>query len=136
MNELGKHKVIGLDSLMTVGSGAIARLTVRPQIPFKVERILVSARVAPYFLIHNISVGKNSETVAAGGIHTGVFAVREDFAQNPFKHGEITEGMIRGERFDMDVCMPGYDLVMEVVNIDMTARRFLCGLAGREVSNG
>ena len=133
MNELLGHKVIGLDSVTNVASGAIFTLIVNPQVPFKVERLLVPIGIAPFFQITDIFVGKKYQGIAShpAGIPAEVFAVRDEI-----KYGKITGEMIRGERFDMDVCIPGYSLSVTVVNIDIVRRRFMGGLAGREVSCG
>lgn len=107
---------IGFDSVATIAAGAAATLTQRPQIIFRPERIVVPAAVAAFFQITDVRVGKNSQLVSAGAIPAATFA------ETAF-----------GVRLKMDTVQISQDLILQVVNIDVAARRFLAAMIGESV---
>ncbi len=107
---------IGFDSVATIAAGASATLTQRPQIVFRPERIVVPAAVAAFFQITDVKVGKNSQFVSSGAVPAATFA------ETAF-----------GVRLKMDTCQISQDLIIEVTNIDVAARRFLASMIGESV---
>lgn len=107
---------IGFDSVNTIAAGAAATLTQRPQIVFRPERIVVPAAVAAFFQITDVKVGKNSQFVSAGAVPAATFA------ETAF-----------GVRLKMDTCQISQDLIIDVTNIDVAARRFLASMIGESV---
>jgi len=47
----------------------------QPQIPFRVRRVVIPARIAPYLLVTDVKVGKNSLFAAANPIPAEIFAL-------------------------------------------------------------
>ena len=107
---------MGFDSVATIAAGASATLTQRPQIIFRPERIVVPAAVAAFFQINDVRVGKNSQLVSAGAIPAATFA------ETAF-----------GVRLKMDTVQISQDLILQVTNIDVAARRFLAAMIGESV---
>lgn len=107
---------IGFDSVATIAAGASATLTQRPQIVFRPERIVVPAAVAAFFQITDVKVGKNSQFVSSGAVPAATFA------ETAF-----------GVRLKMDTCQISQDLIIDVTNIDVAARRFLASMIGESV---
>lgn len=107
---------IGFDSVATIAAGASATLTQRPQIVFRPERIVVPAAVAAFFQITDVKVGKNSQFVSSGAVPAATFA------ETAF-----------GVRLKMDTVQISQDLIIDVTNIDVAARRFLASMIGESV---
>jgi hypothetical protein len=109
---------IGFDSgaAPLIAAGAAATLTQRPQIVFRGERIVIPAAVAAFFVLTDVRVGKNSQLVSAGNIPAATFA------ETAF-----------GVRLKMDTCQISQDLILQVVNIDVAAHRFLAAVIGESV---
>lgn len=107
---------IGFDSVATIAAGASATLTQRPQIIFRPERIVIPAAVAAFFQVTDVKVGKNSQFVSSGAVPAATFA------ETAF-----------GVRLKMDTVQISQDLIIEVTNIDVAARRFLAAMIGESV---
>lgn len=107
---------IGFDSVATIAAGASATLTQRPQIVFRPERIVIPAAVAAFFQVTDVKVGKNSQFVSSGAVPAATFS------ETAF-----------GVRLKLDTVQISQDLILEVTNIDVAARRFLASMIGESV---
>ena len=108
---------IGFDSGTTlIAAGAQASITVRPQIPFRGERLVVPSDIAGSFTIDDIRVGKNSQFVATGSVPARTFQ---------------ETGV--GVRLSLDTCQVSMDLVLVATNISLASARFRATMIGRAV---
>lgn len=107
---------IGFDSVTNVAAAATSVLTQNPQVVYRPERLVVPAATAAFFQISDIRVGKNSQLVATGNIPAAIFS------ENSF-----------GVRLKMDTCQVSQDLIVEAVNFDGAAHRFIAGMVGEAI---
>lgn len=68
-----REYVIGLESTAAIAAGAAARVSTQPQVPFRVDRVVVPSDIAGSFVISDIKVGKNSQLAAEGNISCRTF---------------------------------------------------------------
>lgn len=64
---------LGFVSAAAVGAGASARITTRPQVPFRIDRLVVPSDLAGLFTIDDVKVGKNSQFAAEGAVPARIF---------------------------------------------------------------
>lgn len=64
---------LGFVSNGAVGAGASARITTRPQVPFRLDRLVVPSDLAGLFTIDDVKVGKNSQFAAEGSVPARIF---------------------------------------------------------------
>lgn len=111
-----REYVLGFDSLVTIAPGATLELTRRPQVPFRVDRLVVPSDIAGFFQIGDFKVGKNSQFAASGGVPARVFA-------------ENAVGVSLG----LDTASISQDLVITVTNQSAAPQRFTCATIGTAV---
>jgi len=96
------------------------RIEMQAQVRFRGRRIFIPPEFASRFLVHNITVGYNSQMVSATPIPGEFFA-------------ELQEG--RGERgieLDMERAEVGMTIALEVENITDRSSPFHAAIAGLE----
>lgn len=64
---------LGFVSAAAVGAGLSARITTRPQVPFRIDRLVVPSDLAGLFTIDDVKVGKNSQFAAEGAVPARIF---------------------------------------------------------------
>lgn len=64
---------LGFASPAPVLAGASARITTRPQVPFRLDRLTVPSDIAGLFTIDDVKVGKNSQFAAEGSVPARIF---------------------------------------------------------------
>lgn len=64
---------LGFVSNAAVAAGASTRITTRPQVPFRIDRLVVPSDLAGLFSIDDVKVGKNSQFAAEGAVPARVF---------------------------------------------------------------
>lgn len=64
---------LGFVSAAAVAAGASARITTRPQVPFRIDRLVVPSDLAGLFTIDDVKVGKNSQFAAEGAVPARIF---------------------------------------------------------------
>ena len=64
---------LGFVSAAAVAAGASARITTRPQVPFRIDRLVVPSDLAGLFTIDDVKVGKNSQFAAEGSVPARIF---------------------------------------------------------------
>lgn len=64
---------LGFASTTPVIAGGSQRITTRPQVPFRVDRLVVPSDIAGLFVIDDVKVGKNSQFAAEGAVPARVF---------------------------------------------------------------
>ena len=89
-------------------AGATVTLTGIPQAAFKIQRVIVSSAVAPFFLVA-ITIGARPQTVNGDGGQVSA-VVYSEVAQNTL--------------LDFDTIQPGISLSLNVTTIDCSAHRF------------
>lgn len=67
---------LGFDSEANVAAGATVTVTTQPQIPFRVERLVVPSDLAGSFVVEELTVGKNPQLAAVVGVPARVFDER------------------------------------------------------------
>ena len=97
-----------------VVAGATATLTGVPQAAFKIQRVVVSSAVAPFFLVA-IIIGARPQTVNGDGGQVSAVLYSE-VAQNTL--------------LDFDTIQPGITLTLTVTNIDSSPHRFDASFIG------
>ncbi len=95
-----------------------AEIVVSPQLTFRPERLVVSAAVAPLFVIEDIRVGDASQFARASSISAAAFAPAE-----------------QGVPLALDVAGPGTEIRFRVryVGSDPLGARFQAALVGKSV---
>lgn len=104
---------LGVDSVTTIAAAATSNVTTVPQVPFRVERLVVPTAIASAFVINDIKVGKNSQLVNASALPAQMF----------------TETAV-GVRLKGDTCQVGGTIAINVTNEGLNALRFLAGIIG------
>jgi hypothetical protein len=64
---------MGLESAAPVGAGGSANVTSRPQVPFRVDRVVVPSDIAGLFVLTDLKVGKNSQFVSEQPVPARIF---------------------------------------------------------------
>jgi hypothetical protein len=109
---------IGFDSVTAVVKSTSARLTQRPQVLFRPERLSVDDTLSAFFTIDDIKVGNKSQLVSSGSLPASTFSSKAF-----------------GMRLKMDTADPAIDLVLAVTNIDAALdHRFLASVIGPALS--
>lgn len=99
-----------ITSPAAVPPGLGATITINPQVPFRVERLVFSSDIAGSFTLDNFQVGKNPQFAAAGSLPCRV----------------LQENAV-GVRFRGDTAVPGITVTLQVTNISGGAA-FLRGM--------
>lgn len=108
---------LGFDSVTDVTKATSARITSRPQVTFRPDRLVVAAAIAEFFLIDDLKIGKNSQLISGDSIPAEAFS-----------NLSVDVGM------KMDTANIGIDIVLTVSNIDADAdHRFNGTLIGPAV---
>lgn len=103
-----------------IAASALATITVQPQIPFKGYRLSVPAQFAPFFVLVDIRVGKDSQLVAPGAVPATSFS-------------EVATG----DNVSMDTASVGQLITVQVQNIDAAAPHdFRATLFGKSMLMG
>jgi hypothetical protein len=96
-----------------IAAGASVDIEVKPQVKFKGHRLAVDPRLARYFTILDIKVGKDSQLAATGEMPASAFSA-----------------LAVDTRMELDPAEPGIVLTLRVSNIDTTPRDFFAVLYG------
>lgn len=64
---------LGFASALPVPAGGSTRITTRPQVPFRLDRLTVPSDIAGLFTIDDVKVGKNSQFAAEGAVPARIF---------------------------------------------------------------
>ena len=67
---------LGFDSEVAIAAGATATITTQPQIPFRVERLVVPSDLAGSFVVEELTVGKNPQLAANVGVPARIYDER------------------------------------------------------------
>lgn len=103
-----------------IAASALATITVQPQIPFKGYRLSVPAQFAPFFVLVDIRVGKDSQLVSPGAVPATSFS-------------EVATG----DNVSMDTASVGQLITVQVQNIDAAAAHdFRATLFGKSMLMG
>lgn len=109
---------VGFDSVTAVVKSTSTKLTQRPQVLFRPERLSVDDTISPFFTIDDLKVGNKSQLVSSGSLPASTFSSKAF-----------------GMRLKMDTCDPAIDLVLSITNIDAAAdHRFLATILGPALS--
>lgn len=95
---------LGFDSVTDVTKATSARITSRPQVTFRPDRLVVAAAIAEFFLIDDLKIGKNSQLTSGDSIPAEAFS-----------------NLSVGVGMKMDTANIGIDIVLSVTNIDAAA---------------
>lgn len=101
----------------TIAAGAAAAITVRPQVPYRVQRFVVPSDIAGSFTIGDIRIGKNSQFCSADAIPARAF--QEDAAS--------------GIEFGFDTAQVSQDISITVNNISLAQQVFRAVFFGAAV---
>jgi len=104
---------LGFDSGALVAAGAAALVVSQPQVPFRVERLVVPSDIAGSFTIDNFRVGKNSQ-----------FASNDPVPARVFDEGAF------GVRLRGDTAQVSMDVTLDVTNISGAGVRFRAAVIG------
>lgn len=123
------QKAVGFSSSGVITPASSVQVVVRPQIPFRGCRLLVSLNCCLDFTIDDVRVGYNSQFVQSGSIPADLFGVSlEDvWRMAPDDQGfwavKPSQRLDRmGIAIDMPWCQVGQDLVVQATNISGSAR--------------
>lgn len=119
-------------------------IVVRPQAPFRGDRLFVHQPIASSFLIHSLRVGNMETTVTCAPIPADAFATRMDaiaqidemFARDKVIEIKVgkTGAELLGSPWTLPVAFAGTDLTITVENIGDQPLRFLAGMLGKVLS--
>lgn len=114
-NEMFKRREfpLGFDSEANVGAGATITVTTQPQIPFRVERLVVPSDLAGSFVVEELTVGKNPQLAAVVGVPARVFDERAV-----------------GVRLHGDTAQVSQNVSLRITNISGAAVRFRACVIG------
>jgi hypothetical protein len=98
------------------GPGLSGAATANPQVTFRSERLIVPSFIAPFFVIDNIIVGKDSQQVSA----------------NPLPASTFTEVAV-GVRLNLKTAMIGNIISLLFTNVDVAERLFQATIIGTAV---
>ena len=106
----------GIDSVVDIKPGDRAIVAARTHYIFKPYRIFLPNSVAPYFLIKDIKIGRDSQLIGVGSIPGVAFAIN-----------------VSGSELEINTMQISQDLIMAVVNISNESRRFMGWAVGKAV---
>lgn len=86
-----------------IAPGAVAVITVQPQLACRPIRLLIPSRVAKFLMIQDIRIGNTSYTASAGMIPGVIFTKKAFRGKSP--------------RLDMGICFPAMSLITIVQNV-------------------
>jgi len=86
-----------------VAAGQPASVEVKPQVLFRGERLAVANSIAPFFIINDIKVGKDSQLAASGNLPAEAFS-----------------NLSVGVRMELDTAEPGIVITLTITNTDTT----------------
>ena len=98
---IARELPLGFDSVTDVTKATSARITSRPQVTFRPDRLVVAAAIAEFFLIDDLKIGKNSQLTSGDSIPAEAFS-----------------NLSVGVGMKMDTANVGVDVVLSVTNID------------------
>lgn len=104
---------LGFDSETAVGAAVQVSITTQPQIPFKVERLVVPSDIAGSFVVDELVVGKNPQLAANVAVPARVFDERAV-----------------GVRLRGDTAQVSQNVTLRVTNISGAAVRFRAAVIG------
>lgn len=107
---------LGIDSGATIAAGATSIITVRPQVPYRVNRFVVSSAIAASFLINDIKIGARSQLPSTSAVPAAMFSEL------------ATESGL-----ELDTAEVAQDVTVTVTNISGGALRFVGGFYGTAV---
>lgn len=107
---------LGFASAAAVAAGASARITTRPQVPFRIDRLVVPSDIAGLFTIDDVKVGKNSQFAAEGAVPARIFQ---------------ENGV--GVTLKGDTAQVSMDVTISVTNISGAAATFRAAIIGPAV---
>ena len=109
---------IGFDSVTAVVKSTSTKLTQRPQVLFRPERLSIDDTLSAFFTVDDLKVGNKSQLVSSGSLPASTFSSKAF-----------------GMRLKMDTADPAIDVVLSITNIDAAAdHRFLAALIGPALS--
>lgn len=129
-----------LSTSVEIPPGASARITTRPQLPFRGDRLAVWSTNAASFVIESMQVGTRCLGVQAGSIPADAFATRLDFLPALDaalkEHGVVELKLdksaveVFGQPISLPKAAPGTEIVVHVTNVSMKPQRFVAILFG------
>jgi hypothetical protein len=96
-----------------VPANTTVEIVARPQVLFRGTRLLVGSSIAPFFVVDDIKVGRNSQFVGTGA-----------------QPAEAFRDTATGDNIALDTCRPGVDITLIVTNTDGTAKDFRASIFG------
>ncbi len=108
--------VMGIDSIATIGAAVTSTLTTRPQVTFRVDRLVIPGSIAASFLLNDFKVGMSSQFVAGVAVPAEVFG-----------HAAV------GVRLKGDTAQISQDVILSVTNTSAGALRFNAAIIGPAV---
>ena len=96
-----------------VPANTTVEIVARPQVLFRGTRLLVGSSIAPFFVVDDVKVGRNSQFVGTGA-----------------QPAEAFRDTATGDNVALDTCRPGVDITLIVTNTDGTAKDFRASLFG------
>ena len=106
---------MGFQSL-AIAAGGTVNIIERPQVPFRPERLIVPSTFAPFFVINDIKVGKNSQFANSTPVPAVMF--QEDATNTPL---------------GLDTAQVSQDVALIVQNISGAPADFRAGIIGPAV---
>jgi hypothetical protein len=107
---------LGFTSAAAVAAGASSRIIQRPQVPFRIDRLVIPSDLAGLFVIDDVKVGKNSQFAAEGAVPARIFQ----------------ENAV-GVTLKGDTAQVSMDVVISVTNISGAASFFRAAVIGPAV---
>ena len=101
----------------TVAAGAAATIALRPQVPYRAQRLVVPSDIAGSFVITDIRVGKNSQFVTSDPVPARAF--QEDASS--------------GIEFGFDTAQVSMDLSIAISNVSLAQQVFRACFLGAAV---
>jgi hypothetical protein len=96
-----------------VPANTTVEIVARPQVLFRGTRLLIGSSIAPFFVVEDVKVGRNSQFVGTGA-----------------QPAEAFRDTATGDNVALDTCKPGVDITLIVTNVDGTAKDFRASLFG------
>lgn len=123
-----------------IAPGKLTYVTVRPQVPFRGDRIAVWSAVASDFMIEDIRVSSRSLTACFGSAPADAFATRLDLLplldQQLDEHGLVRVRVSRmaaecfGQSITFPLCEVGCQIQVGVTNVSKAPVRFVGVILG------
>lgn len=111
-----RTSTLGFDSAANIAADATTTQTTRPQVTFRLERLVIPQAIAPNFLITDVRVGKNSQFLNGNAVP-----------------GEVFASNAVGVGLKGDTCPTGNDVIINATNISAGAVRFFGAFIGTSV---